>query len=215
VYTVEDVAAGGRAGLHYQRAFAAAGSTKALCVAWTAAAECVVSGFADGTAHVWDAASGRHLMRIAAGGGGLQRLPQQQLCVWAVLALPCGTLVSGDSAGRVQFWDGSHGTLLCGFQQHAADVLALAATPKGDAVFASGVDHQVVVFKRVVAGADDAAATTWVYAGLKRPHTHDVRALAVAPAPADPSTSLLFSGGNDAQVRGSVWRPLSLQLPTR
>ena len=65
--------------------------------------------------------------------------------MWACAsqALPCGTLVSGDSAGRVQFWDGMHGTLLFGFQQHAADVLTLAATPAGDAVFASGVDHQV------------------------------------------------------------------------
>ena len=65
--------------------------------------------------------------------------------MWACAsqALPCGTLVSGDSAGRVQFWDGMHGTLLFGFQQHAANVLTLAATPAGDAVFASGVDHQV------------------------------------------------------------------------
>jgi hypothetical protein len=83
VYTVEDVARGGRPGLHYQRALATAG-TKALCVAWTHKAECVVSGAADGTAHVWEAATGRHLLRITAGGGGL-RAPGTELCVWAVL----------------------------------------------------------------------------------------------------------------------------------
>ena len=59
---------------------------------------------------------------------------------------------------------------------------------------------QVVVFKRVAAD-DENDKVAWVYAGLKRPHTHDVRALAVAPAPDDPSTSLLFSAGNDSQVR--------------
>jgi hypothetical protein len=57
----------------------------------------------------------------------------------------------------------------------------------------------VVVFKRVAAD-DKKDKVAWVYAGLKRPHTHDVRALAVAPAPDDPSTSLLFSAGNDSQV---------------
>jgi hypothetical protein len=83
VYTVEDVSCGGRPGLHYQRALATAG-TKALCVTWTAKAECVVSGAADGTAHVWEATTGRHLLRITAGGGGL-RTPGTELCVWAML----------------------------------------------------------------------------------------------------------------------------------
>ena len=51
--------------------------------------------------------------------------------------------MSGDSGGSVQFWDGAHGTLLHSFHQHQAGVLALAASPAGDAVFASGIDHQV------------------------------------------------------------------------
>ena len=38
-----------------------------------------------------------------------------------------GTIVSGDSLGHVQFWDGEMGTLLETFSSHTADVLTVAA----------------------------------------------------------------------------------------
>ena len=41
------------------------------------------------------------------------------------------TVVSGDSLGHVQFWDGSLGTLLHSFTAHIADVMALALLPTG------------------------------------------------------------------------------------
>jgi WD40 repeat protein len=73
-----------------------------------------------------------------------------EACVWALLALADGTLVSGDAKGNVQFWDGRFGTLTQGFRRHGAAVLALAASPAGDAVFASGVDNSIALFGRVV-----------------------------------------------------------------
>lgn len=33
-------------------------------------------------------------------------------CVWAVLVLTDGTLVSGESSGYVRLWDGRFGTLI-------------------------------------------------------------------------------------------------------
>lgn len=69
--------------------------------------------------------------------------------MWAALVLRDGTMVSGDAAGGVQFWDARLGTRLAGFKKHAADVLALAAAPDGSAVFAAGVDNQLAVFKLV------------------------------------------------------------------
>ena len=71
--------------------------------------------------------------------------------MWCVAVLADGTMASGDSAGNVQLWDAAHGTLLAGFRQHAADVMALAASPAGDRVFASGVDTQIAVFQCVMA----------------------------------------------------------------
>lgn len=73
--------------------------------------------------------------------------------------LPDGTMVSGDAAGGVQFWDARLGTRLASFHKHAADVLTLAAAPEGNAVFASGVDNQLAAFKLVTGqkGAYDLA----------------------------------------------------------
>ena len=64
-------------------------------------------------------------------------------CIWSVLVLPDGTMVSGDSSGGVQLWDGQHGTRLQAFTQHRADVLAVAASPDGNILFATGIDVQV------------------------------------------------------------------------
>ena len=69
--------------------------------------------------------------------------------MWACLVLPDGTMASGDGSGAVQLWDASLGTRLAAFRAHAADVLALAAAPDGSAVFAAGVDPQLVIIQRV------------------------------------------------------------------
>ncbi len=66
-----------------------------------------------------------------------------ELCIWSVLVLPDGTMVSGDSAGSVQLWDSQHGTLLQAFSQHKADVMAVAASTDGNTIFATGIDVQV------------------------------------------------------------------------
>lgn len=67
--------------------------------------------------------------------------------MWALIVLPDGTIVSADQEGAVQFWDGRFGTLLNRHQQFAADVLALAASPDGQVVWASGVDPKVGVVR--------------------------------------------------------------------
>ena len=70
--------------------------------------------------------------------------------VWALAMLPNGQqLVSGGSGGRLQFWDTRTGTLLQGFAEHTADVLAVAVAPDGEAVFAAGIDQRIALFKRV------------------------------------------------------------------
>lgn len=55
----------------------------------------------------------------------------------------CGTLVSADSTGSVQFWDSQHGTLLQAHSLHKGDANALAAAPSHNRVFSAGSDGQV------------------------------------------------------------------------
>lgn len=52
-------------------------------------------------------------------------------------------MASGDAGGGVALWDARLGTRLAAFSRHRADVLALAASPDGAALFAAGVDSQV------------------------------------------------------------------------
>lgn len=68
---------------------------------------------------------------------------------WAVLFLPDGVVASGDSAGRVCFWDACFGTLLFDFHKHRADVTTMVATHDGTGVFASGLDVRIAVFQNI------------------------------------------------------------------
>eukprot|EP00798_Chlamydomonas_sp_ICE-L_P010468 gene10468-8428_t len=128
-------------------------------------------------------------------------------CIWQLNLLPDGTLVTGDSEGAVQFFDAQFGTLLQRFQRHAADVVAIAAAPDGSAVFASGVDPSVALFSvdpsvalfsPVAASPSQPDDSTWTYLHYKRPHSHDVRAMAVVTL--EPGKFILISGGVDSQL---------------
>ena len=122
--------------------------------------------------------------------------------VWALNVLQDYTVISGDSLGHVQLWDGRHGTLLKSFSQHTADVTCLAISSDEKSIYASGFDHKIILLKRVQDcsksrnGAlidpweedveDDSMAIErdeeedieptdgeWVYVCNQRPHTHD------------------------------------------
>ena len=192
-------------GLAHRRSFNRVAG-RLLSLAWTADGSTIAAGSSRGAIHVFDCDSLTELARITVGAGD-KPTESEERCVWALQYLPDGTLVSGSSDGDVTFWDAQHGTQLSSHRQHRADVLALAASPDGNVVFASGVDAQVAAFERVP--PDERGLDRWTFTGTKRPHTHDVRALAMAAAP--PSAgggggsghaggAILLSGGNDAQL---------------
>lgn len=162
-------------------------SARVLSCCWHPSRAAVVSGSSDGCVRVWDAATGAELLRLTLPSAG-----GSPPCVWAVLCLIDGTVVSGDAGGRTCLWDGEHGTLLHAFALHAADVLCLAAAGDGSAVFAAGVDAHVQVITRGAGGAG------WAATGSKRAHTHDVRALAVVAT--DGAGPVLLSSGTDGSV---------------
>ncbi|KAL4423732.1 hypothetical protein ABPG75_001033 [Micractinium tetrahymenae] len=171
---------------------------RTLAVAWHPSGEVLATAGTNGCIHLWQLASGRELLRITARDGGQG---SGEACIWSLLVLPDGTVVSGDSSGNVQFWDGKFGTLLARFSQHQADVLQLAASTDGNMVFAAGVDPQVALFHRLPEGSSGGSKhVPWAHLSSKRPHTHDVRALCVAAGKALPEGARLFSGGNDTQL---------------
>ncbi|GLC46942.1 hypothetical protein PLESTB_001544800 [Pleodorina starrii] len=189
---------GGEPGLVPERVLARL-EGRLLCAAWHAGGTALAVAGSSGNIHVLDAVTGRERLRITAAAS-----TARPVTVWRLLFLPDGTLVSGDSDGAVQMWDSRFGTLLHRFTQHRADVLAMAATGDGATVFAAGVDSQVAMFCRTGGGGGAAASAqpeAWVYTHYKRPHTHDVRALALLTLPdGGGKGSILLSGGVDAQL---------------
>ncbi|CAI0474104.1 unnamed protein product [Linum tenue] len=160
-------------------------SGRTLSVTWSCDASKLFSGSSDGFIRCWDATLGHEIYRITVGLGGLGG--GTEICVWSLLALRCGTLVSADSTGTVQFWDSQHGTLLQAHSYHKGDVNALAVAPSHTRVFSAGSDGQVILYKLssdVVGSSADTSTSTvmkkWVYVGYVRAHTHDVRALTMA-----------------------------------
>ncbi|KAK1405628.1 putative U3 small nucleolar RNA-associated protein 4 [Heracleum sosnowskyi] len=160
-------------------------SGRTLSVTWSPDANKIFSGSSDGFLRCWDPKTAREIYRITVGLGGLGSGPE--LCIWSLLALRSGTLVSADSSGSVQFWDSQIGTLLQAHSRHKGDVNALSAAPSHNMVFSAGSDGQVILYKlsRDSSRSTDEKSSVrvmkkWVYVGYSRAHTHDVRALTVA-----------------------------------
>ncbi|KAE9588474.1 hypothetical protein Lal_00003033 [Lupinus albus] len=157
---------------------------RVLSVTWSTDANHIYSGSSDGIIRCWDVISGHEVYRITAGLGGLGS--GHDLCIWSLLSLRSGALVSADSSGSVQFWDSQHGTLLQAHSLHKGDVNALAAAPSHDRVFSSGSDGQVILYKLSSQPASSDGVHSpimmkkWIYVQCVRAHTHDVRALTVA-----------------------------------
>ncbi|KAL0366286.1 UNVERIFIED_CONTAM: WD repeat-containing protein PCN [Sesamum radiatum] len=160
-------------------------SGRTLSVTWSSDATRIYSGSSDGFIRCWDVKLAHEIYRITVGLGGLQS--GSDLCIWSLLALRCGTIVSGDSSGSVQFWDDKFGTLLQAHSYHKGDVNALSAAPSHNRVFSAGSDGQVILYKlsSESVGSSDRkfvpeAIKKWIYVGYVRAHTHDVRALTIA-----------------------------------
>lgn len=173
--------------IYFRKGFITTGK-RVVSLAWHTRAGRMFSGSEDGLIHCWNARSGRNESRIT-----LETLAKQKTVVWSLLVLDDLTLVSGDSHGGLSFWNAQTGTLLQKFTHLTADVLALCVDASNSSLFASGVDNQVVEFRRVAGHAGD---SSWAYAYSHRAHSHDVRALALSP------NAVLVSGGVDTQL---VW----------
>lgn len=183
IYVVRD----SEEGMEYYRSFPRV-KGKILSVVWSLDAKKIFAGGSDGCIRCWDLSTMHEVYRITAGIGGLKT--KADICIWSLLVLRDGTLVSGDSTGSTQFWDAHQGTLLQALTYHKGDVFALAATPSHQGVFSAGSDSQVVCYKFVPESTEsvkntvedfaDCAGNRWVFVGSNRVHTHDVRALTVA-----------------------------------
>lgn len=89
----------------------------------------------------------------------------------------------------MQLWDGITGVLMISLHQHTAEILALAATPDEQQVFAAGVDAKTTCIRRVPGRPRGASLT-------------DAPSFTDAMDAADPTPSLQPEAGSGAQEEG-------------
>ena len=73
-----------------------------LSVDWDQDGQSLVSGASDATIRVWNATTGKCRLRIL-----VQSERNDPALVWSVKVLPDKSIVSGDSFGKTQIWDGT------------------------------------------------------------------------------------------------------------
>lgn len=144
-------------------------------------------------------------LRMTVENRGLQEATK----VWALAALSDGTVVSGDSLGHVQIWDGMSGTMTQTFDHNesGADVLCLAVSDDENKIFAGGIDPRVQCIQRQCLrpssgnNKEPNPVRKWINAQANRKHTHDVKALAIChKATSQGSNELLVSGSVDTRI---------------
>ena len=149
-----------------------------------------------------------HRMTVESMG---RRIPTR---VWSLKLLQDWTVVSADSLGNVQFWDGRTGSLEHSFTQtdQRCDVLDLVVASNECKVFASGVDSRVVCFERaslqeqesLLADPSNTNARSWILTHAQRPHSHDVKSLSVCvqekPEHSGNRMEVLCTGGVDMKL---------------
>ncbi|XP_008565211.1 PREDICTED: cirhin isoform X3 [Galeopterus variegatus] len=122
---------------------------------------------------------------------------KRKCIVWGVAFLSDGTIISVDSAGKVQFWDSVTGTLAKNHLIANADVLSIAVADQEDS-FVVGTAEGTVFHFQLVSVTSNSNEKQWVRTKPFQHHTHDVRTVAHSP-------TALISGGTDTHL---VIRPL-------
>ncbi|KAI9038529.1 small subunit rRNA maturation protein UTP4 [Aspergillus affinis] len=153
----------------------------------------IVAGYADSSIRLYDIRNGQQLRTMSLGKGPTGGT--KELLVWSVKCLPDGTIVSGDSAGEIRFWDGKNYALIQRLQGHLADTLDVAVSAKGDTVVSGGADQRTVVYRKKEAEKKGDKKARWAEVTHRRYHTHDVKTFAVYETK---DISFVVSGGPDA-----------------
>ncbi|KAK4308157.1 hypothetical protein Pmani_020125 [Petrolisthes manimaculis] len=134
----------------------------------------------------------------------------QEIIVWCVGILDDMTIVSGDSRGRICFWNGKLGVVTEVIQTHKADILSLVVGADQKTVFVAGVHPLIVRLNRVALESREVGKKErWIIAVSRNVHTHDIRALVLS------NSSKLFSGGVDTILNVSSYSPFKMEISFR
>uniref|UniRef100_A0A7N6F5K0 Anaphase-promoting complex subunit 4 WD40 domain-containing protein n=1 Tax=Anabas testudineus TaxID=64144 RepID=A0A7N6F5K0_ANATE len=163
-----------------------------ISLSWHPSSALIVAGMMD-MIRIFDAETGHttHRLLVERGVGASK---SREVVVWSVAFLSDHTIISGDSAGKVQIWDGLTGTLVRAHLITKWDVLALS----DESSLVAGTSEGTIIQFQFISSTVGHKDKEWVRTRTFKNHLHDVRALAH-------TDTAVVSGGMDTQL---VVRPL-------
>ncbi|KAG7473219.1 hypothetical protein MATL_G00093430 [Megalops atlanticus] len=174
---------------------------RVISLSWSPSGTQIAAGSLD-VIRIFDVRSGRAVQRMLVDRGPVGQRGRECV-VWAVAFLSDGTVVSGDSAGKVQVWDGHLGALIRTHLVSKWDVLALSVSQDESSIVAGTSEGTVVQFQ-FLSPTQAEGDKEWVRTRTFKHHTHDVRAVV------DIGRAVV-SGGMDTQL---VIRPFLDKVDT-
>uniref|UniRef100_A0A8D2IMZ0 UTP4 small subunit processome component n=1 Tax=Urocitellus parryii TaxID=9999 RepID=A0A8D2IMZ0_UROPR len=180
--------------IHFERNFDRQKS-RILSLSWHPSATHIAAGSIDYIS-VFDVKSGSTVRKMIV-DRQYMGVSKRKCIVWGVAFLSDGTVISVDSAGKVQFWDSATGTLVKSHLISNADVQSIAVADQEDS-FVVGTAEGTIFHFQLVSVTSNSSEKQWVRTKPFQHHTHDVRAVAHSP-------TALISGGTDTHL---VIRPL-------
>ncbi|KAK9882349.1 hypothetical protein WA026_020871 [Henosepilachna vigintioctopunctata] len=166
-----------------------------LCLKYDSTGSFVISGGLDAI-RIWNVSSGHALHKMTTG----RSEANNPTIVWCLAVTQDFTIISGDSRGKLTFWDGKIGAQIESYQSHRNHILSLCLSEDQTNLYCSGVDSNIVNFVKIQMKN---GKEKWVKSIHKKIHNHDVRALIL-------TDGKLYSGGTDAYLALSYNQPKTL-----
>ncbi|XP_026762626.2 U3 small nucleolar RNA-associated protein 4 homolog [Galleria mellonella] len=162
-----------------------------MCCKFNKTGDILVTGSVD-TIRVWNVQTGQAKSRMSVSRRGKETI------VWCLAVLADNIVVSGDSGGRLTFWDGDLGDQIESYVTHKADILSIAVSDDETYMFFSGVDPVIMQFIKVKNHKESRGQ--WVRHVQRHVHEHDVRSLVI-------DRERLISVGADGYLTFSKYPP--------
>lgn len=166
-----------------------------VCVRFDYSGDFLVTGSVDAV-RVWNVKKGHAVHKMATGRSARDK----ETIVWDVLVLKDFTIISGDSRGKIMFFDGNLGTVTDSTAVSKGDVLCLAIAENEKTLYVGGVEPVIKIYQRVEVSKANEKVKSFVRSLPRRYHTHDVKSLVMYH-------EKLLSGGVDGTLAISSFPP--------
>jgi U3 small nucleolar RNA-associated protein 4 len=161
-----------------------------ICCKFNESGDKIVSGSLDAV-KIWNVQTGQVIHKMSMG----RAEPNQETIVWCVDILSDFTIATGDSRGKVTFWDGNLGTQIDYVHASTADIMCLSVSDDRKSFFCSGLEQILKKYSLVTITKAGSEVQQWVRSAKRsKIHTHDILSMATV------GNEQLISGGVDGFI---------------